>query len=304
MPKKRPLRIYSEAILPLFLLLCCSISHANCALPEKTEGLALYYYREPHLNNFGDCLSLELVKRIVQSPVKVYQKKTATPGPKLLAIGSILFFANQHDVIWGSGTNGKKPYKSDYTFDTLDIRAVRGPLTRSFLMHTLHVSCPEIYGDPALLLPYFFPEFRKKKEPSLDYLIIPHYSENKAFPKNNDPHIVYTTEPWEVVLRKILDSKFVISSSLHGIIVAEAYGIPARWLRVSESEPLIKYQDYYAATNRPHYRPATSVEEALALGGEPPFQCDLRRLYEAFPFEYWPNTPFKTSDELNLPKSK
>ncbi len=95
---------------------------------------------------------------------------------------------------------------------------------------------------------------------------------------------------------KILNSKFVISSSLHGIIIAEAYGIPARLLRITENEPLLKYQDYYIGTNRPNFKFALSVEEALKMGGEPPFECDLEKLYEAFPREFWPNSHFNNPD--------
>ena len=74
---------------------------------------------------------------------------------------------------------------------------------------------------------------------------------------------------------------------MHGLIVAEAYNIPARMLRITENEPIFKYKDYYAGTNRPNFRFATSVEEALRLGGEPPFECDLEKLYAAFPFDCW-----------------
>ena len=43
----------------------------------------------------------------------------------------------------------------------LDIRAVRGPLTRNVLME-LGYKLPEVYGDPAILLPLFFtPPFQK-----------------------------------------------------------------------------------------------------------------------------------------------
>jgi pyruvyltransferase len=99
------------------------------------------------------------------------------------------------------------------------------------------------------------------------------------------------------VIRKICDSRFVISSSLHGIVVAEAFGIPARMLRITETEPLFKYFDYYAGTNRPDFQFAYSVEEALLMGGERPCECDLMKLYNAFPFEFWPNARFEQLDE-------
>lgn len=262
---------------------------------SAADGLPLYYWHEKwqgnNFVNFGDILSLKLVERIVGGDVEVVTKPRSFKGKKLLAIGSILYFASQNDVLWGTGFNGKVLDISKYNFRNLDVRAVRGPLTRQFLQEQFNIECPEIYGDPALLCPYFFPEFQRSEYPTNDYIIIPHYSEQAMFPKDEQGRIVYSTDPWDEVIQKIVDSQFVISSSLHGVVVAEAYGIPARMLRVSENEPLIKYQDYYQGTNRPDFKFATSVEEALEMGGERPFECDLKLLLQAFPKEFW------TSDE-------
>lgn len=259
------------------------------------EGLPLYYWQQEKFVNFGDYLSLKIVERIVDAPVRVYKHHPKWKEKKLLALGSLMYFAVNDDVIWGTGINGKTPLKEQYKFTRLDVRAVRGPLTRRFLKEHFEIEAPEIYGDPALLIPYLFPEFKKKENPAYDYVIIPHFKEIHLFPKSRFPNVIYPTEPWDVVIEKILDSRFVISSSLHGIVVAEAFGIPARMLRVTESEFLFKYMDYYAGTNRPHLNYATSVEEALLMGGEQPFECDLQRLYEAFPFEFWPHSIVKDS---------
>lgn len=261
-----------------------------------SEGLPLYYWQQPNFVNFGDYLSLKLVEKIIGGPVEVYKKNPFKERRKLLAIGSILYFANQNDVVWGSGTNGKIADIKKYNFTKLDVRAIRGPLSRKFLIENFDVDCPEIYGDPALLVPYLFPKFKKKKYPSHPYIIIPHYSEKKFFPQGVYANVVYPTDPWDQIIEKILDSQFVISSSLHGVILAEAFGIPARYLRITENEPILKYNDYYLGTNRPNFRFATTIEEALELGGEDPFDCDLEALYDAFPFEFWPHAHFKKPD--------
>ncbi|MFH1254758.1 MAG: polysaccharide pyruvyl transferase family protein [bacterium] len=256
----------------------------NCL--KKKQERPLFYWCNGHFVNFGDYLSLKLVERIVGKPIRT---KIKNKEKKLLAVGSIFAKASEGDTIWGSGVSGKRLEKSDYTFANLDIRAVRGPLTREFIMKNFNINCPEIYGDPVLLLPYFFPEFKRKKSPTYDYIIIPHYTEQKLFPKDKYTNVVYPTDPWDEVIKKILDSKFVIASAMHGLIVAEAFHVPARMLRITENEPLFKYQDYYAGTNRPNFRFATSVEEALEMGGEPPFECDLEKLYAAFPFDCFGN---------------
>lgn len=265
----------------------------NLALSENHfEELPLYYWQQKEFVNFGDYLSLKIVERIVDGPVVVY-KKTKVPKKKLLALGSLLYFANTGDVLWGTGCNLKYTNKEDYNFSSLDIRALRGPLTKAFLEETFGIESPPVYGDPALLFPYLFPEFRRKKEPKYDYIFIPHFYEIGRFTNCSSDCIVYPTDPWNQVIEKILDSKFVISSSLHGIIIAEAYGIPARYLRLSDKEPMFKYQDYYYATGRENFVIATSFQEALEMGGELPLEFDPEPLYDAFPFEFWSDRNFK-----------
>lgn len=213
-----------------------------------------------------------------------------------MAIGSVLRLAEENDVIWGTGLSGKSLELHKYHFKNLEVKAVRGPLTREFLIQNFKIPCPPIYGDPALLLPYLFPEFKRSESPTYEYIVIPHYSELNLFPPEYYPNVVSPLEPWDQVLQKILDSKFVISSTLHGIVVAEAFGIPARLLKVTYNEPMLKYRDYYLGTQRPHFKYAKSVEDALSMGGESAFKCDLKKLYEAFPFEYWPTVVPKVID--------
>ncbi len=256
---------------------------------QLAYGIKFFYWEEKEKfgRNFGDFISLKLVERIVQGPVELAQKGVVLKEPKLLAVGSILTFAREGDVIWGSGVNGNWRDRRNYKFKDLDVRAVRGPKTRRFLQEEFNISVPEVYGDPALLFPYFFPEFSRTANPKYDYIVIPHYSEQSLFPKDENPNVVYPTEPWDEVISKICDSALVISSSLHGVIIAEAFGIPARYLRVTTKESLFKYKDYYRGTGRQTFRPATSVDEALELGGEPPAHFDAQKLYDAFPFECW-----------------
>lgn len=290
---------YSMIKKMIFTLLPCLLvfSSVPCfSAPPQKKGLELYYWQQPHFVNFGDYLSLKIVERIVNTPVKVYKNFPWNKYVKLIALGSMVSFAKDGDVIWGSGVNGKLLRKKDYGFSFLDVRAVRGPLTRQFLWDHFQIKAPTVYGDPGLLVPYLFPEFKKKTEPSRPFILIPHYSESKLFPKEDYPYVVYPTDPWNEVIEAILDSEFVISSSLHGLVIADAYGIASRMLKISDTEPLFKYQDYYLGTNRPDFAFATTLEEALEMGPEKPCVCDLKKLYQAFPFEYWPGATFTRPD--------
>ena len=281
----------------LVLTFCCIFVQSNMKEEPSiyARGIPLYYWDarvSDDFVNFGDILSEKIIERIVGHHIITTFNRFLNQElgkKKLLALGSIIQMAENNDVVWGSGINGKHldPYDANvYRFKDLSVRAVRGPLTKDFL-EIMGIECPEIYGDPALLLPILFPEFKKSENPKREYLIIPHYSDEHLFV--DDPNMISVKEDWDEIIRQILDSKFVIASSLHGIIVAEAFGIPSRYLRVSNNEPLFKYADYYYGTNRYNFRFATTIKEALELQGEPLPNCDLDKLLQAFPFELFPN---------------
>ena len=94
------------------------------------------------------------------------------------------------------------------------------------------------------------------------------------------------------MLEWILGCGLVASSSLHGLIFAEAFGVPARWLalRHGGSEPTLKFYDYFLGTGRSNIEPATSLAHAMRLGPQVPIPDALAGalaagLYRAFPFE-------------------
>jgi len=66
-------------------------------------------------------------------------------------------------------------------------------------------------------------------------------------------------------------SKTIISSSLHGIILAEVYGIPAIFLNTHEyvDKDLIKYYDLCFSTERYSLKMAQTLEEAMAMSPMP-----------------------------------
>lgn len=148
--------------------------------------------------------------------------------------------------------------------------------------------CPEIYGDPAILMPLIY---HPKTEVTHEYAIIPQYITEKKIREEypNDIVISMNTNDYESVITKIVSCKKVITSSLHGIILAEAYGVPAVWYRGLKKEVDFKYLDYYASTGRKPDIIPTSIEEAMVL--EPLPLPNLKPLQEGlmktFPYDLW-----------------
>lgn len=246
--------------------------------------IALYYWKPPQGGlNFGDHLSKIVVSKILADLNHSLEEETKEQR-NLFAVGSVIHFAQDNDVIWGSGVNGKVDV-SEHTFKDLDVRAVRGPLTRDFLLER-GIAVPEIYGDPALLLPSIFPQrFEAQKEKS--YVVVPNLHDLKIAVEQKWKNVVSPMASWNRCITEIMEAEFVIASSLHGLIIAEAYGIPARYIRLSETENLFKYNDYMMGTGRGEIEYATSIEEAIEMKGMESPKFDSEKLLASFPIDLW-----------------
>ena len=208
--------------------------------------------------NFGDAITPYLIEKFTgQAPMLASIYDT---DPYYLVVGSIINpkWARSNSIIWGSGIIDKtQTAQKGATF-----LAVRGPETHKYITKSGH-SCPEIFGDPGLLLPYFF---KPSTEIKYKVGIIPHYIDNHFFKKSEEFKIIDLTKPdIEDTVRQICNCEFIVSSSLHGVIVSQAYGIPAVWVKFSNklSGDGIKFRDYFLSVGIKPY------EYALDLGEDP-----------------------------------
>ena len=150
--------------------------------------------------------------------------------------------------------------------------------------------CPEVYGDPAILMPFIY---TPKCKVLHDLLVIPQfYTEAEFREKYPNLYMVsMNTNDYKSVIDAIVSSKKVIASSLHGIILAETYGVPAVFFRGLGKRNDFKYLDYYYSTKRYDIKIADSFEEALTM--EPLPLPDLKSLQEGliktFPYDLWNN---------------
>ena len=250
--------------------------------PLRKGRVNVYYWRPAIGDNVGDLISLVLVQNIVQSLGLDFDKQTPRTR-KLFAVGSIVEKAVQDATLWGTGL--RHAILAPHGL-ALDVRAVRGPLTRDALMH-IGYACPEVFGDPAVLLPRFYQPQPARRRP---FLLVPHFlKEREILEKYPDNAVSTLTSDWRGFVDQIAAADLVISGSLHGIVLAEAYGVPAILLAGAMDQERFKYDDYYLGTGRLRYDVAHTVEEALGLGGQP--LPDLERcqenLLKAFPRDLW-----------------
>ncbi|MCU1580189.1 MAG: polysaccharide pyruvyl transferase family protein [Rhodoglobus sp.] len=231
------------------------------------------------IRNFGDLLA----PRIVRALVRELGLGAADAPRRLLSIGSILHFGREGDVVWGSGVNAKV---GQAVSAGLDIRGVRGPRTQAALAKALGMPGAAILGDPGLLLGalepgLIVPAGRRRHAAS----IIPNLNDLATLTSRRQ--VVNPRWPIGNVLRRIANSRLVVGSSLHGIVVAESLGVPARVVRTG-AEDRLKYEDYYLSTGRdPDDAIARTVDDALAAGGVAPPAWDPLPMLSAFPLDLW-----------------
>lgn len=239
-------------------------------------------------SNFGDLLSKWIFEKLTGKEVKLVKvsptsKKTKLAHPTYISIGSILSRTQNTSIVWGTGSFGTEQNRQ--IAKKAQYLAVRGPLTRSLVMNK-GAKCPKIYGDPALLTPYLYnPEVEKTHEVGL----VLRWSEVEWL-KLNPPEGVKIIDlsrgDIEGVLDDILSCKRIVTSSLHGLIIADSYGIPNSWL--SSTTPKggeFKYYDYFLSVDKVRHTVHYDLKQGITL----------EKIMDNFPFDdrpiNWSPTP-------------
>jgi polysaccharide pyruvyl transferase WcaK-like protein len=197
-----------------------------------------------NFGNLGDSLSAVMVAGLSGLPIE-HVNFDADIG-KLVGVGSIAHSIQKGKaVLWGPGVSIRSGILAENVRKTkYDVRATRGHISASHL-RDFGIDVPKIYGDPVWFLPsIFYEEVEKKYELG----VIPHIQDIQGFGPNAPPKsdsLRYFIEPkfedkvtlintwheptWDGIvakLRQILSCKRILSQSFHGVVIAEAYGIP------------------------------------------------------------------------------
>lgn len=273
-------------------------------LKEMTPGdkVVVNYWIPPHSDprfyNFGDDLNHDLVGLISGKTVIPYTFSTVSRLKRrvnYLCIGSVISqLTNEQTVIWGSGVlSPELPLKNK----PLKVLAVRGPLSRDYLIKN-GVDCPEIYGDPAILLSNYYQPVSYKKKYKIG--IIPHYTDKNnplldIYKEESDVYIfdVQNYGNYKRFVDTLCSCECIISSSLHGLIVSDSYRIPNIWVEFSSGilGGHYKFMDYLLSVKRPFdhfpfalktFMPIDDLR-SLADDWQPP-KVDVRELMSVCPF--------------------
>lgn len=230
--------------------------------------MKLAYFRMQRAN-FGDDLNSWLWDDVLPG------WREWSPDTTLLGVGTILkedFAPPGPKLVLGSGTGYGVP--PDVTGAEWDIRAVRGPLT----CRKLGLPSGLALSDPAILLPGLqrFADIERTGET----LFVPHYSADSMLDWEEicrELGIAYQTpvaDPVQVI-RRIAGADAVIAESMHGAIVADAFGVPWRAVRISAGFNMFKWQDWWASLDDRPLKPQMFFRLLRALQG---LTAPLRRM--------------------------
>lgn len=198
-----------------------------------------YWNRKP---NFGDALTTLLLKRFSLRASEWAEPREA----RLVVVGSILeqLPNDWRGIIAGAG----KLHEKTTSLPNATVMAVRGPLTAKDFTGNF------VIGDPGLLADELVPLEDKK----YNLGVVPHWTDNRLahdprFTKYNPLIIDVRDDPLNVI-SNIGRCKKIVSSSLHGIILADAFGIPRRielapkmLTHPHQEGGLFKWRDYSAS---------------------------------------------------------
>lgn len=202
-----------------------------------------YWWRQRP--NFGDLLTPILCEHFLG--VKV--EWSAPTDAELVAIGSALdvFPQDWTGTIAGTG----KLHERSVVPPGATILGLRGRLTAAGIPGDFCL------GDPGLLADELVDVGRSKV---FDLTVIPHWTDHGGVLAQQfaylNPHVINPGDDPLRIVTEIGQSKKIVSSSLHGIIIADAFGVPRR----AEQFPMInsrheggtfKFEDYSTVLDLP-----------------------------------------------------
>jgi hypothetical protein len=251
----------------------------------QRERVRAFWCRTPSRANFGDALTPWLIRRVT-GRLPAYAAPD-DPRPKVLVTGSVIAYAGPGCTVWGAGAMTSCDRVSPHAA----VRAVRGPLTRQRVLAG-GAECPEVYGDPALLLPRFI---RPASAPPAGVGLAPHFSDRPRlvarWAGSSEVRLLDLQSPVEAVVAQLTACELVLCSSLHALIACHAYGVPAVWVEFRDlpSGDRTKFHDHQLAAGLDRQPPvrvgADDLDvDGLACWAQRPERVDVDTLWGACPF--------------------
>lgn len=226
--------------------------------------------------------------------------------PSLLGIGAILHWATAQSHVWGTGMT--VPDLGSGGLRAQHVWALRGKLTHAHLSRQLTGLRDMPLGDPAYLVGRRVAALMPVRAPLHRLGIVPHFKDrdHPAIGHLRRQHgvvIVESHDPDPAFFAQMMECEAIASSSLHGLIFAEALGIPNTWMDFASegSASRFKYRDWFSLAQRPPQVPfqttaSPDAADIIAASAMHEMTIDESALRGAI--------PSATLDELSLSRRK
>lgn len=204
---------------------------------ELNNFIRAFWYMS---NNFGDNLNFYLIKALSKKePVYTENRNDR----HFIVCGSILSEAGYNSTVWGAGFG----YADQHVNNKANVIAVRGHLSQNRIEQQV-----KAFGDPAILMQKFY---NPNMEKSHKFGIIPHWKdlEKTIWMSPAGVKIINPLQPVESLIMEMKSCEKIISTSLHGLILADTYQIPNKWIDLGTDigGDGFKFKDYYSTTETP-----------------------------------------------------
>jgi len=230
------------------------IKYQTVKMNRNRNILSITYSDVP---NVGDKLNKFLLKELYGVDTNLENIHYS----EIIGIGSGLFrlfsdaeinnSAEYELYVWGTGFIADKSIESlNMVRENVVFECVRGEKTRKKLEKYLGTKMGCVMGDPGLLCRMLGYGNNTKK---YKIGIIPHFREGASCMKGlgneySDAIFIDMKSDVDKVLRTISECECIITSSLHGAIIADSFGIPNMLVKISDIPygDGFKYMDYYS----------------------------------------------------------
>lgn len=214
-----------------------------------SKGLLLNYCIE---KNAGDLFNKDYISEKFHKKINKY---SFGKRDHYLFCGSILARSNQYSTVIGAGFISKEQSENPIKFKK--IIGLRGRLTANALLsHNPNLEI-KFLGDPGLLAREIINPRGNGYVKKDTIGIIPHFididSVLSIIGKEENFKIIDIRDNFKSVCQKILECDVILSSSLHGLIFADAMNVPNMWIKVSDNVKggSFKFLDYYSVMDSP-----------------------------------------------------
>lgn len=231
------------------------------------NGFIFFNGRKVISRNWGDDINYFFLRKLWHKEIVSYDCSSLSHRLKkdnYMVIGSSLtLLCNNESIIWGAGVIDDS---AELPAHPKKVLAVRGPLSRQYLLDR-GIECPAVYGDPALLVSkVYHPSIEKRYKLG----VIPHYSDCDSpllYKLRQDPDVLFIKMEgygkWTDVVDMVLSCESIASSSLHGLILSEAYHIPNCWIEIKGNllGGHFKFHDFFLSIGRDRLLPLQITNE-------------------------------------------